>query len=86
MGNRFYVEDLDVLIKKLSNIDGLQDLCLTTNGTLFYPMADQLKAAGLKRVNVSLDALNDQVFQSITDSGVSSSIYYKVYKKQKKWA
>ena len=35
-------------------------------------MADQLKAAGLKRVNVSLDALNDQVFQSITDSGVSS--------------
>lgn len=64
--------DLDVLIKKLSKIDGLQDLCLTTNGALLYSMADQLKTAGLKRVNVSLDALNDQVFQSITDSGVSS--------------
>lgn len=64
--------DLDVLIQKLSKIEGLKDLCLTTNGTLLSSLANSLKAAGLKRVNISLDALSNQVFQSITDSQVHS--------------
>lgn len=60
--------DIDVLLQKLSKLDGLQDLCLTTNGVFLYSKAEQLKEAGLKRVNVSLDALSHQVFQSISDS------------------
>lgn len=75
--------DLDVLIKKLSKIDGLQDLCLTTNGTFLDQMAIQLKAAGLKRLNVSLDALHNQVFQSITDTKVSSGLILQGIQKAK---
>ena len=75
--------DLDVLIKKLSKLEGLQDLCLTTNGTFLGSKAEQLKEAGLKRVNVSLDALNDQVFQSITDSRVSPRLIIQGIQKAK---
>lgn len=75
--------DLDVLITKLSKIDGLKDLCLTTNGTMLFPLADQLKAAGLKRVNVSLDALDHQVFQLITDTKFSPREILKGIEKAK---
>ena len=63
--------DMPVLIEKLSAIEGIEDIGLTTNASLLEKMAPQLKKAGLQRVNVSLDALNDDVFQSINDSGVS---------------
>lgn len=62
--------DLPTLIKKLTEIDGLEDIGLTTNGSLLGHMAEKLKAAGLQRVNVSLDALDEELFQSINDSGV----------------
>lgn len=64
--------DLPELIKKLSAIKGLQDIALTTNASLLPIKAEALKAAGLKRVNVSLDALDDETFQKINDSGVSA--------------
>ncbi len=44
---------------------GLEDLSLTTNGVLLAGMAAELKAAGLKRVNVSLDTLKPEVFERI---------------------
>ncbi|GAA0449325.1 MAG: GTP 3',8-cyclase MoaA [Bacillota bacterium] len=62
--------DLPLLIKKLTAIKGLEDIGLTTNGSLLALMAQKLKDAGLKRVNVSLDALNSELFKSINDSGV----------------
>lgn len=62
--------DLPNLIKKLTEIDGLEDIGLTTNGSLLGHMAERLKEAGLQRVNVSLDALDEELFQSINDSGV----------------
>ncbi|GGP15855.1 GTP 3',8-cyclase MoaA [Oceanobacillus neutriphilus] len=62
--------DLPTLIKKLTEIDGLEDIGLTTNGSLLGHMAEKLKAAGLQRVNVSLDALDEELFQSINDSGI----------------
>ncbi|QHS22493.1 GTP 3',8-cyclase MoaA [Virgibacillus sp. MSP4-1] len=64
--------DLDVLIQKLTAIEGLEDIGLTTNGSLLAAHAEKLKAAGLHRVNVSLDALNDEVFKSINDSNVGT--------------
>ncbi|MDL4841923.1 GTP 3',8-cyclase MoaA [Aquibacillus rhizosphaerae] len=64
--------NLPVLIEKLVAIDGLEDIGLTTNGVLLEKMAEKLKSAGLQRVNVSLDALNDELFKSINDSGVST--------------
>src|SRR5688572_22272584 len=48
-------QDLPVLIKELSAIDGLEDLCLTTNGALLAEKIESLKQAGLRRVNISID-------------------------------
>lgn len=64
--------DLPYLIAKLSSIEGLKDIGLTTNAALLEKMAESLKDAGLKRINVSLDALDNELFQSINDSGVST--------------
>ena len=49
--------DLDVLIRSLSTVAGVDDLALTTNGVLLAPIARDLRAAGLDRVTVSLDTL-----------------------------
>ena len=48
-----------------------------------WPYGEQLKAAGLKRVNVSLDALNNQVFQSITDTKANSGLIVQGIQKAK---
>ena len=50
------------LIGDLSRIDGIDDIALTTNGILLAQQAAALKAAGLNRVTVSLDSLDDHVF------------------------
>jgi GTP 3',8-cyclase len=54
------------LIRKLAAVAGIEDLSLTTNGVLLGPMAADLKAAGLKRVNISLDAVDRQCYQQMT--------------------
>lgn len=76
-------KDLPTLIEKLSAIEGLEDIGLTTNASLLYHMAQKLKDAGLQRVNVSLDALDNSLFQSINDSGVSTDRVLKGMKKAK---
>ncbi len=62
---RRYVENL---IEQLAAIPGLE-LTLTTNGSLLGRKARDLKAAGLHRVTVSLDALDDETFQAMNDVG-----------------
>ena len=62
-------KNLDRLIEKLSALDGLKDLCLTTNGALLAEKAAVLKAAGLGRINVSLDTLDAEKFTRITRRG-----------------
>src|SRR6516225_3666530 len=58
--------DLERLIEMLAAIDGL-DLTLTTNGSLLAQKAEALRAAGLGRVTVSLDSLDDEVFRAMND-------------------
>jgi cyclic pyranopterin phosphate synthase len=58
--------DLERLIEMLAQLGGL-DLTLTTNGSLLKRKAAALKAAGLARVTVSLDALDDDVFRAMND-------------------
>ncbi len=58
--------ELSTLIQMLAEIDGLEDLSLTTNGILLADQAADLRAAGLRRVNVSLDTLDADVFRKIT--------------------
>jgi len=58
--------DLEHLIERLAAIDGL-DLTLTTNGALLPQKAAPLAAAGLRRVTVSLDSLDDETFRAMND-------------------
>ena len=58
--------DLERLIEKLATIDGL-DLTLTTNASLLARKAQALRDAGLDRVNVSLDSLDDATFRAMND-------------------
>ena len=59
-------KDLPLLVKMLAEIPGL-DLTLTTNGSLLERQAQALKDAGLKRVSVSLDSLDNEVFKAMND-------------------
>jgi cyclic pyranopterin phosphate synthase len=58
--------DLETLVALLARIDGL-DLTLTTNGALLARKAQALKDAGLNRITVSLDSLDDEVFRAMND-------------------
>ncbi|WP_077622199.1 GTP 3',8-cyclase MoaA [Sediminibacillus massiliensis] len=65
-------KDLDQLIARLYQIDGIKDIALTTNAVLLTKKAAKLKAAGLNRVNVSLDAIEDEEFGKINGRGTGS--------------
>jgi cyclic pyranopterin phosphate synthase len=58
--------DLARLVARLAAIAGIDDLALTTNGILLEEQAAALKAAGLRRVNISLDALSETTFRKIS--------------------
>lgn len=59
-------KNIENLIERLSKIPGIEDLSLTTNGYLLLEKAEQIKSAGLKRLNVSLDTLDPEKFKKIT--------------------
>ena len=59
-------KDLAKLIAKLSGIEGIEDLALTTNGVLLGEQARELYDAGLRRINVHLDTLDRERFRQIT--------------------
>jgi cyclic pyranopterin phosphate synthase len=60
---------LDRLVSRLSGIDNIEDLCLTTNGSLLASQAGQLAACGLSRVNVSLDTLDPRKYRIMSRHG-----------------
>src|SRR5436190_11243109 len=57
---------LPKLVERLAVIPGIEDIALTTNGILLEEHSEALKAAGLKRVNISLDALTEETFRRIS--------------------
>jgi len=62
-------KNLEQLIGMLSQIPGIEDIALTTNGIYFASRAEKLRAAGLTRVNISLDSLKADRFSLITRGG-----------------
>ncbi|MBP2663833.1 MAG: moaA 1 [Firmicutes bacterium] len=56
-------------IRDITALQSITDLSMTTNGSLLAAMAEQLKAAGLTRVNISLDTINPKRFRQITRRG-----------------
>ncbi|MCR3922271.1 MAG: GTP 3',8-cyclase MoaA [Firmicutes bacterium] len=62
-------KDIVEIVRDVAQINGIEDLSLTTNGTLLAQLAKPLKEAGLKRVNISLDSLDETNFATITHGG-----------------
>ena len=60
--------DLPSLVAQLGAVEGIQDIAMTTNAALLAAKAQALAEAGLNRVTVSLDALDQDVFEAMTDS------------------
>src|SRR3954453_13188870 len=62
--------ELERLIEQLAEIEGVKDIALTTNGVLLPQKAQALADAGLRRVTVSLDGMDDEAFMAMNDAGV----------------
>ena len=58
------------ICERCAAVDGIRELCMTTNGTLLPSMAGALKAAGVSRLNISLDTLDAEKYAAITRVGV----------------
>jgi cyclic pyranopterin phosphate synthase len=61
--------DIERLVEMLAGLDGVSDIAMTTNGALLAKKARTLSDAGLTRVTVSLDALDDESFAAMNDVG-----------------
>jgi len=63
------------LVKMISDIKGIKDLSMTTNGVLLNQFAMGLRFAGLHRVNISLDTIDPEKFRAITRTGNVSDVF-----------
>jgi cyclic pyranopterin phosphate synthase len=63
---------IESFVRQLGELNGIRDIALTTNGYLLKEKAAELREAGLKRVNVSIDTLNEEKFSKITNSPIGS--------------
>jgi cyclic pyranopterin phosphate synthase len=61
------------ICRRISAVPNIRELCLTTNGILLPEFADELKAAGVSRLNISLDSLDAETYKKITRTGTLES-------------
>lgn len=66
-------KDLHELIARINQIEGIEDIGMTTNGLLLKKHGKKLYDAGLRRLNISLDAMDDELFGQINDRGIGTS-------------
>ena len=62
-------KDIEQLVAKLAAIDGIDEVCMTTNGSLLADIATKLKKSGLSRVNISIDSLDADRYRLLTGGG-----------------
>jgi len=62
-------KDIENLVARLAAIDGIDEVCMTTNGTLLAAKAADLRQSGLGRVNISIDTLHAERYRQITRGG-----------------
>jgi len=62
------------LFNEIGQLEKLEELVLTTNGSQLEKQSKALKAAGVKRINISLDSLNDERFKAITRTGALQKV------------
>ena len=68
------------LVRELSSIDAVEELSVTTNGVHLESLAAGLKAAGLNRVNISLDSFNRSSYEKITGFDLLPDVIRGIYK------
>ena len=73
-------KDIVQLVGKLATIPNIDDLSLTTNGVLLEPLAAQLKAAGLQRINISVDSAERESYKQITGFDLLPKVTKGIYK------
>ncbi|MFC7061400.1 GTP 3',8-cyclase MoaA [Halobacillus seohaensis] len=66
-------KDIDQLVARIKQVDGIKDVAITTNAVFLVKQAKKLKAAGLDRVNISLDAIEDEVFKKTNGRGIKTA-------------
>ncbi len=71
---------LPELIRKISTLSGLEEVCLTTNGTLLGDYARELKEAGITHINISLDTLDRDTYASITGADMFEQVWASIMK------
>ena len=69
--------NLPELVEKLKNIEGIEDIGLTTNAVMLGQYAEPLYKAGLRRLNISLDALDPELFGEMNGRGIKPSLILK---------
>lgn len=79
-GEPLVMKEIDKLIYETSKFQGIEDIAITTNGILLADMADDLKRAGLNRVNISLDTLDKDKFKKITRVGNLDNVLESINK------
>lgn len=67
-------KDILEIVKGIAEIPHLTDLSMTSNGTLLAPLAKELRANGLKRINISLPALNSETYNKLTGGRVDDAL------------
>lgn len=60
---------IEEIITRIANVQGIEDLALTTNGVFLEEKAEAIYNAGVKRLNISLDTLNAKKYEDITRGG-----------------
>lgn len=79
-GEPLIIKGIDELIYNTAKISGIKDIAITTNGILLDDVIYDLKQAGLKRVNISLDTLKEDKFTKITRGGKVKKVLYAIEK------
>ena len=70
-------KDMPDLVSRIMRVKGVEDVGLTTNGVLLGSHAQALREAGLRRLNVSLDALDSELFGRLNGRGIDSALILK---------
>lgn len=72
-------KDIVSLVERFSKVPGIEDISLTTNGERLPELVGDLKRAGLRRINISLDSMNPARFQELTLSGSFDKVWNGIH-------
>lgn len=73
-------KDIDVILYEISKIKEVEELCITTNGSLLNEKIELLKSCGVTRINISLDTLKPKKFKEITKTGDFNKVWEGIKK------